>query len=371
MNEDIALLFRDTYARLALKARRLLPCVLCGVSPRLTLVLDDKLERVVELVVTCAAVPVLPLPLPQLPSHRHHHRHRRRHSHGRHRQAAAAAEEEGEGGVEESDEAPLPLLLAPPPPLLPSGLASYLQALSMAQRARPPQGGMDVGADAAFAVASSSSGGAAQAPLPALALALAPAPPIQHSSSSSSLIGRVASLTKTGGQTLLRRGHRALQLATAAASAPLLFSSSFSRSQQQPPQQQQAAWDPPLTPTAAAAAAASTAGGMFVDPRSLVELTPLASVPGARVVKYLGTWACCYIIYGESRNDKLVNLFMSEPAAAAPPALVHANVTTHTTTTTTNYYTHRPRVAALCQGELDRARRRRPRYVRTCPRVSV
>jgi hypothetical protein len=298
MNEDVAALFRDTYACLALKARPLLPCVLCGVTPRVHLVVDDKLERVIELVVTCVVVPVVPLPPRGRP--------RRRRRRNRHRKGVEEQEEE-EGG----EEAALPPLVASPPSLLPSGL---FERGALHPGEAYAHGGAT--ADPIFAVTTGTQWQQQQSPLvlplmtTATAAAAAATEPPTHpsaatttttsssSSSSSSLIGRVASLTRTGSQTLLRRGQRALQLA----SAPLFSASSSSSSSARGHQhQQQHALESALlldsmTPATAAAggAAAVAAGGTaVVDPRSLVELTPLASVPNARVVRYLG--ACVHV----------------------------------------------------------------------------
>lgn len=320
INEDLAALFHGTYARLAFKARRLLPCVLCAVRPRVHLVVDDKVERVLELVVSCVAVPVLPL-------QRLHHqgRHHRRHHHRSHRRGHHHEDEpwEGEEDEEGSPLAALPPLVAPPPPLLPPGLSAYMQALSLQHTTQHGSGDDGGGSSPKAAGASGGSPAGAGAtdmppqqlqspslPLPLSPLLgvppslLHPAPPTRttpalssSAPSSSSLIGRVASLTKSGGQTLLRRGQRALQLA-----ATPLFSSttSSSRSGPQPPPGGAA-----LSSLGGTAPAATSTGGMgglgLPDPRSLVELTPLASVPGTKVVRYLGAWsgAVCSLLWVE------------------------------------------------------------------------
>lgn len=327
MNEDLAALFHGTYARLALKARRLLPCVLCALRPRLTLVTDDKVERVVELVVSCVAVPVLPLPHLQLqharhghgPSHhrshrRSHHHHRRHHRRHHHRGDEDEDEPAEEGEGKETPLAPLPPLVAPPPPLLPPGLSAYLQALAVQHSshghrqshrlAAAAGGGGGGGSGSSPTAAGGGADGMAPNPSPSLLLPLSPLlgvgpMPAHHPTtptptpSSSSLIGRVASLTKSGGQTLLRRGQRALQLA-----ATPLFSSSRSvagagagmhDSSQQPPYGGALSL---VTPTTNAAGM-GVAGAGLPDPRSLVELSPLSSVPGARVVRYLGKTRVC------------------------------------------------------------------------------
>lgn len=318
MNEDLAALFHGTYARLVLKARRLIPCVLCALRPRVNLVTDDKVERVVELVVSCVVVPVFPLKHlhDQGRHHRRHHRRRRHH----YRDEPWEGEEDGEGEENGTALDPLPPLMAPPPPLLPPGLSAYLQALSLQHTTHRRPRDVSGGSPKAAGASGGSPAGALEMPpqqsqSPSVLLPLsplvgippmpqlqpappAPTTPAASSSASSSLIGRVASLTKSGRQTLLRRGQRALQLA-----ATPLFSSSSSRPGQQPPAGGAVLSSPGVAPAVTSALGVGSMG--LPDPRSLVELTPLSSVPGARVVRYLGAWGLWMDVgcYNDRRTD--------------------------------------------------------------------